>query len=673
MGAMIPRVARTAPSLTASDRLPTISVLVSDPLVFRDLSFVLVAAVLGGLVARAVRQPLVVGFVLAGVLVGPFTPGPSVADIHSFEIFAEIGVVLLMFSIGIEFSLKDLRRVRAVALVGGPLGILLTIALTMGVGFVLGWPALQGAAVGMVICVASTMVLVQLLLERGELHSAHGRVMVGIALVEDLAVVVMTVLMPALGALEPGRLIAVGQALLTSALILAPFGYLASKVVPRLMARVAATQSDELFLLVALAIGLGTAAITQAAGLSLALGAFLGGLLISESDYAHEAFARLLPLRDVFVAVFFVTVGALIDPVRILQHLPLLGVIVTLVIAGKFLTRSIVVWLFGYSLPVAVLSGVGLTQIGEFSFVLVQVAREAGHVGDDVYHAILATSLLTILINAPLVRYVPDWVGNLRVRRSEVEDTGPPPSTSQVLVCGFGRVGSAIGEALETFGVPFTVIERDPDLIKELRRRHIPALFGDAGNRRVLENAGAHEATLVIVALPQFRPAERAVRSIRRLNRHVPLLARAHARADAEALRRLGATEVIQPEVEASATLIRHSLAELGLPKARAIAYLERFRDAMLAARAEESTEPVALPGVHEIRIGGGDFADQSLREAKIRERFGVTVVAVVRSDGVVFNPVPETILRAGDVVRVFGLDSQVEAFADAAEHVPGV
>jgi CPA2 family monovalent cation:H+ antiporter-2 len=641
--------------------------LIGDPLVFRDLGFVLVAAVLGGLVARAARQPLVVGFVLAGVLVGPFTPGPSVTDIHTFEIFAEIGVVLLMFSIGIEFSLKDLMRVKGVALIGGPLGIMLSIALTLGVGLLLGWPLLQGAAVGIVISVASTMVLAQLLLDRGELHSSHGRVMVGIALVEDLAVVVLTVLLPALGALEPGRLLAVGEALLRAGVILAPFAYLAAKVVPRVMTRVAATQSDELFLLVALAIGLGTAALAQAVGLSLALGAFLGGLLISESDYAHEALARLLPLRDAFVAVFFVTVGALIDPVHVFENLPLLGVIVALVVVGKAVTRTLVVWIFGYSLPVALLTGIGLTQIGEFSFVLVRVARDAGHVGDDVYHAILAASLLTILINAPLVRYVPDWVGALRVRRTAVDDSGPAPRTSHVVVCGFGRVGSAVGEALETFGVPFTVIERNPEVIRELRRRHVPALFGDAGTTRVLERAGTRAATLVVVALPQYRPTERAVRGTRHLNPDVTLLARAHARAEAEALQQLGATEVIQPEVEASATLIRHSLAELGLPKARVIAYLERYRDAMLAARADESDEPAALPVVHEIAIGHGDFADQSLREAKIRERFGVTVVAVVRKDGVVFNPVPETILRAGDVVRVFGLDAQIEAFAQAA------
>src|SRR5216684_3001620 len=208
---------------------------VTESIFFRDLAYVLMAAVAGGAVARLAGQPLILGYVLGGVFISPLTPGPSVSDLHAFELFAEIGVVLLMFSIGIEFSLRDLLRVKWVALVGGPLGIALSILLAMAVGTALGWPPLQSAVIGIVTSVASTMVLAQLLLDRGELHSAHGRVMIGIALVEDLAVVVMTVLLPALGALEPGRLLAIGDALLRAAAVLIPFVYLAARVVPRVM------------------------------------------------------------------------------------------------------------------------------------------------------------------------------------------------------------------------------------------------------------------------------------------------------------------------------------------------------------------------------------------------------------------------------------------------------
>jgi CPA2 family monovalent cation:H+ antiporter-2 len=213
-----------------------------------------------------------------------------------------------------------------------------------------------------------------------------------------------------LGALEPGRLLAIGGALVKSALILAPLAYLAWKVVPTLLLRVARTGNDELFLMVALALGLGTAALTQTVGLSVALGAFLAGLMISNSDYAHQTLARLLPVRDIFVAVFFVTIGTLIDPATVVANLPLLVAIIGLVVVGKLVIWALVVRLFGFPLVTALLVGIGLTQIGEFSFILVQVARGAGHVGDDVYNATLAASLLTILINATLVRLAPRWL-----------------------------------------------------------------------------------------------------------------------------------------------------------------------------------------------------------------------------------------------------------------------
>src|SRR5437762_4010964 len=206
--------------------------MVADPLVFRDLAYVFAAAVLGGALAWLARQPLILGYVLGGILIGPFTPGPTVSDVHTFELLAEIGVVLLMFSIGIEFSVRDLLRVKWVALVGGPLGILLSVLLGLGAGELLGWPPVQGIVVGAVISVASTMVLARLLLDRGELHTRHGRVMVGISLVEDLAVVVLIVLIPALGALQGDRLFAIGKALLTAAVILGPFFYLTRRILP---------------------------------------------------------------------------------------------------------------------------------------------------------------------------------------------------------------------------------------------------------------------------------------------------------------------------------------------------------------------------------------------------------------------------------------------------------
>jgi CPA2 family monovalent cation:H+ antiporter-2 len=522
----------------------------------------------------------------------------------------------------------------------------------------------------MVISVASTMVLARLLIDRGELHSRHGRIMIGITLVEDLAVVVLILLIPRLGELQPGRLAAIAGGLGLALAVLVPLLYFAAKVVPSILTRVARMQNQELFLLVTLALALGTAAVTQAIGLSLALGAFLAGLIISESDYAHETLARLLPLRDAFVALFFVTVGALINPAAVLDNLAILGVIVGLVIGGKFLIWTVVVRLFGYPTWTAVLVAIGLTQIGEFSFILIQVARTAGHVSGEIYNATLAASLLTILINAALVRYVPGWIGSGRLAGQA--DTGPlvePPRLREhVVICGFGRVGGAVAEALEAFQIPYAAVDLDPDVVRHLRPRGVHAVYGDAAHRGILEAARADRAALVIVALPEFERARLAVGQARALNPDAPILARAHHAALRERLLQAGATEVIQPEFEAAATLIRHALRRFALPRDRVLAYLERLRAAMETVPAAE-TPGETLPGIGDVVLDSRSFVDQSLRDAALLERFGVTVTGITRADGeYVSQPTADTVLRAGDRLRLFGLPGQFAALQRALD-----
>ena len=381
----------------------------TNPIFFYDLAYVFIAAALGGGLAWVARQPLILGYVLGGLLIGPFTPGPVISHHQTFELFAEIGVILLMFSIGIEFSLKSLAEVKWVALGGGTLGIVLLIGLATVVGSVVGWSLTQSIVIGAVVSVASTMVLARILTDYGLLTSSHGKIMLGITLVEDVAVIAMTVLIPTLGSLEPGHFISIAETVLKALFILLGFGYVATKVVPHLLRRIAQTQSQELFRLVALAIGLGTAALSQLAGLSLALGAFLAGVIINQSGYGHQAFQRLRSLRDVFVAIFFVTIGMLIDPAAILDNLALLATILALIMVGKLVMWTVVVRCFGYTSRIALFVAAGLTQIGEFSFILAQAAKTAGHIGDDVYNAVLAASLITILLNATLVRYIPGF------------------------------------------------------------------------------------------------------------------------------------------------------------------------------------------------------------------------------------------------------------------------
>ena len=385
--------------------------MLAESTLYRDLAYVFVAAVLGGFAAWRLRQPLIIGYVLGGIVVGPFTPGPTVSDIHTLELLAEIGVILLMYSIGIEFSIRDLLEVKCVSLIGGPLGLVAVIFLTLALGRLLGWSTMESIVIGASVSLASTMVLSRLLMDRGELHSQQGRAMIGITLVDDLAFVIMIVLLPSLNTLSRSRFLSIGFAFGKALLVLVPIVFITAKVAPWVMARVSRAGNLELQVLVSLALGFTTAAVTQALGLSLALGAFLAGMVVSESEFAHQTLIELLPLRNTFAALFFVTIGALINPRSLISDPTLLVGIVTLIVLGKFVIWTAVARLFRYPFWTALLVGLGLTQIGEFSYVLVRAAREARLINDNIYGATLAASLLTILLNAFLTRIATEWTG----------------------------------------------------------------------------------------------------------------------------------------------------------------------------------------------------------------------------------------------------------------------
>ncbi len=352
----------------------------ANPILFRDLTYIFLAAVLGGLLAWRLRLPLILGFVIGGVAISPFTPGPHVSDLHSFEVLAEVGVVLLMFSIGVEFSIPDLMRVKWVALVGAPLGILTIVGIAIAAGKLMGWSVTESVVIGATVSVASTMVLARLLTDSGTLTTEFGRVMIGITLVEDLAVICMTVVLPVLADKGEGRFVKAAWILGKAVILLVPLAFLAMKVIPPLLRRVKLTCNSELFLLVMIAVCLVTAALAQVAGFSVALGAFLAGLSLSGVEDLHDAHIQLVPLRDAFVALFFVSLGTLIDPKVLLESLPLLGIMLLLIVIGKFLVWTAIVWVFRYPIWTAIAVAAGLTQIGELSFVVVQVARSSGMV-----------------------------------------------------------------------------------------------------------------------------------------------------------------------------------------------------------------------------------------------------------------------------------------------------
>jgi len=374
-------------------------------LIYRDIAMVFACAFVCGLLAWRLRQPILLGYVLAGLILSPLTPGIRVHDVRTFEIMAEIGVILLMFSVGIEFSIPELLKVKWVAVLGAPFGILVSVGLGVGVGALLGWPLLQGIAVGCIISVASTMVMMRLLMDRGEISSESGRVMITLTLVEDLAVVILTILLPGLASSE-GNYGQVAWKISRALLLLVPIAFAGWKIIPRLLSRIEKTGNDEISLLLALTICLVVAAVTEMIGLSLALGAFVAGLLLGNSDFVHKLEKQTLPLRDAFVALFFVTIGMLIDPKTWLSSWQLVAILAGLIIVGKFLVWSGIVRAFCYRWDTAKRVGIGLTQIGEFSFILAQVSLNAGLISREIYNATLVASLVTILVNATFFKFL---------------------------------------------------------------------------------------------------------------------------------------------------------------------------------------------------------------------------------------------------------------------------
>jgi len=373
---------------------------------FAELAIVVCAALVGSYIARLTRQPAILGYILGGIMVSPFTWGPSIADVHHFDEIAEFGVILLMFTIGAEFSPKELSKVRSLALVGGPIGVILMLALGGLVGWLMGWPWTTGIALGAVISAASTMVLGRLLIDRGILKTETGRITIGLSLVDDMAVVVMIVLLPVLSSLTPDAVGNLGLELGRAFLILAPVVFLSSRAIPWLLGKVHAWDNKEFLFIFTISLPIGMAAFTEWLGLSLALGAFLGGLLISNAPEGHRAAVGLHGLRDLCVAVFFVSVGAMIDPGQILAEPGLLLLLLGMILIGKSLVWTLVIRIFGSNWRTSFRCALYLAQIGEFSFILVAVAMQADLLTSADSNSVLAAALLSILANSLITRFI---------------------------------------------------------------------------------------------------------------------------------------------------------------------------------------------------------------------------------------------------------------------------
>jgi CPA2 family monovalent cation:H+ antiporter-2 len=539
-----------------------------------DMAIVLAAALGGGMIAHRLKLPVIVGYLLVGIAIGPYGLHliHNVADV---ETLATIGVVLLMFTLGMEFSLKTLRQIGRVATLGGTAQIIATTGLGFGLGWLLHWPVKESLLFGLFISMSSTIIVLKTLIERGELGSPHGRVMAGILLVQDLSVVIVMLILPSLGGDGGVFTRAWGWDFLRALSFLAMIFVLGLWVLPWFMRRVTERRSRELFVLTVVCLVFGAAFGAYYVGLSVALGAFLAGLLVSEAEYAHQARADIGPLRDIFAILFFVSLGMLADPHFIVANPAEVGGVVAAIVVGKFIIVSVIVWAFGYSGKTTLFAGSGLFQIGEFSFVMAAVALDMGIISNHLYSLTLAAAGITML----LTPFGMGLVSGLYHRLIQVRvvsrlfashtDSGFSDESKRlsghVVVCGYGQVARNLGKVLERRNFPYLVIDIDPRNLDPLRARGIPCIYGDAANPEILARAGLDKARVAVITFPDPIATRLAVANARRINPRLDVVARVHRDEDIESLRGLGVAEMVRPELEAGLEVIRHTLHRFGL------------------------------------------------------------------------------------------------------------
>ena len=538
-----------------------------------NIAVALAYALAGGVVARRLGLPTIVGYLLAGVALGPFTPGFR-GDVESINQLAELGVILLMFGIGLHFSLQDLWRVRNIAIPGAliQMGIATAVGYWLAVGW--GWSPSAAIVLGLSISVASTVVLLRGLMDVGALETPHGRVAVGWLVLEDLATVGILVLLPAM--LSADRSAGWGVAVLAfgkAAAFITLMLFVGTRVIPFALRRIAGTESHELFVLAALTLAIGIAiASAEVFGVSLALGAFVAGVVVAESPYSHQVGADLLPFRDAFAVLFFVSVGMLVNPSYLWSHWREVAALTALVVVGKSLIAVLLGFVFPYPARTLLIVAAGLSQIGEFSFIVGQSGVNLGVLDQTQYSLILAGSIVSITLNPwmfrlidPAERLLRRWPGLWAKMNHHGPEVARPDDqlAGHVVIVGCGRVGRHVAETLGRIGVPRLVVEVDPSRTTRLQKLGVPVLFGDAANSEILEHTGLPRARSLVVTVGDDVSAQMIVAAGRRLGPELEIIVRASTWAGAWRLKDAGATAVIRPELEGGIAIVRRTLVGL--------------------------------------------------------------------------------------------------------------
>ncbi len=658
---------------------------VSLPFLNEIVALFLVSVLIAYICYRIKLVP-VVGFLLAGVVIGPNALG-LVYEQELVNNLAEIGIILLLFTIGIEFSLEKLSRIKTAIFVGGGLQVLFTILVVVGILQFFGTDVKVAIYTGCLVALSSTAIILSLLSEQRKTDTPTGRLSLAVLIFQDLAIIAMVLMVPILsGENESATEIfsVLGKAVLLIALVV----IMARKVVPWILEKVAYTRSKELFLLTVMAICFGTAALTNLADISLALGAFLAGLVVSESHYSEQAMSEILPLKTVFNAVFFVSVGMLLDIRFVLQYPLVLLAVAAGIVVLKFVLSSLSLLILGYPIRIAAGSAVILAQIGEFSFVLERVGNASGlspaGFGELGSQTFIAVSVLLMILTPFFLNISPN-VGDLLAKtplkklgakkRKTSDDDEHLPLEDHVILVGYGPTGRSLARAFNELSIPFIVIELNPTSVKEMNSNGINAIYGDAARTHILEHAEIYKAKLCVIAINEPSINPRIINLAKYLNPTIEVIVRTRYISDSDILKQMGADHVVPEEMETTIRLFSWVLNAYLIPEETAERYVREIRseDYQILRGSVREAHLMVLEGLDEeglhtraVQVRPGSFAaNKTLAELKLRNSFEITVLTVKRGNKNIGNPSGDFLLAAGDRLVMVGLASR---FAEAAQ-----
>ncbi len=646
-----------------------------------DIIIIMIAAFAGGLIAQRLKQPLILGYILAGVAVGPYTGGVTVSGVHEIEMLAEIGVALLLFSLGLEFSFKELKPVKKIALIGTPIQIVLTIVFGFGIGKFLGWSWMNSIWFGALISLSSTMVLLKTLQTQGRIGTLSSRVMIGMLIVQDLAIVPMMIILPQLSNPKAGLPI-LGMAAVKAVCFLIAIVFIGTRLLPKVLKYIANWNSRELFIVAITAMGLGIGYGTYLFGLSFAFGAFVTGMLLSESDYGYQALSDIIPLRDIFSVLFFTSVGMLFDPQYLISHYKTILFLVTIIMLGKGIIFGSLSRLFGYVNVIPLATALGLSQVGEFSFVLARVGIASDSISMEFYSLILTTTILTMFLTpfvsgmtAPLYALKNRWSNTFVFDSVNIPDTG---LKEHIVIAGGGRIGVHIAEVLKRIGVCFVVIEFDSRRVEVLKTFGFPIIYGDASHETILKAANIESAKLLLITTPDQIISKAIVALVKNYNSDLHVVIRTQSMDQMKQFQDIGVYHIVQPEFEAGLEFTRQALLHLDLPPDRIQYYTDEIRHQHYRPLYDLQSEYKAVGQLQNsaraFRLSWLTISSDcplvgvSIGESNIRQKTGVTIAGISRNGRLYSNPSPEFKFKADDFAGVLGTTEQLTKFGEFAQ-----